>query len=138
MVHNALYYNGKYLLVIRCSKKIPIDRSTSSDALRKACRATRPRISSANYLIKRRSLDVGSHRHYSFVCTCMCACGRTYGRSFTSSKRYCTEVARSRNTIKRNALFPVSSLYSDTWPRQLDNRTARLRAADARALICHS
>lgn len=34
--------------------KTPIDRSTGSDALRKACRATRPRISSANYLIKRR------------------------------------------------------------------------------------
>lgn len=53
------------ILLEAAEKKTAIDRSTSSDALREACRATRPRISSTNYLIKRRWLDVGAHRRCS-------------------------------------------------------------------------
>lgn len=43
-----------------------------------------------------------------------------------------TLLHRGRNTIKRNALCPTGSLYSDTCPRQPDDRPAGLRATDAK------
>lgn len=77
-----------------CAAVTSIDRSSSSDALRKACRATRPRISSANYLIKRRRLRVGTSRRAS--------------ARLPASPDPRPEVAGSRNTIKE-CIMPGSA-----------------------------
>lgn len=101
-------------------EKAAVDRSTGSDALRKACRAIRPRISSTNYLIKRRWLGA-HHLACCFVHVCV-SCTRT-----SVSTRIFHKLLKRRGrggwlAIPLRGMHYSGSLYSDGRPSpQLDN-----------------